>query len=33
MSDHEVKVVVSVSWTGKAGPKYFQATEILFNHL
>ena len=28
----EVKVVVSVSWTSKSGPKSFQASEILFNH-
>lgn len=30
-ADTEVEVVISVSWTGSAGTKFFQASETLFN--
>lgn len=31
VADTEVEVVISISWTNKAGTKYFQASETLFN--
>ncbi|MSU45166.1 MAG: type II secretion system protein [Candidatus Zambryskibacteria bacterium] len=30
-ADTEVEVVISVSWTGSAGTRFFQASETLFN--
>jgi len=31
VANKEVRVVVSVSWTGSAGPRFFQITETLLN--
>ncbi|HEY4505350.1 MAG TPA: type II secretion system protein [Candidatus Paceibacterota bacterium] len=32
ISADEASVVISVSWTSRAGSRYFQAVETLFNH-